>query len=154
MKKLENENQKQIAILSNCLEGIGQLSSKDEKKDAKKDEKPVPPKPENYVSPPLFESGEEPPVPGYVPPPPVPWDEDHMEQTPDDSKYFEEIAKGIALKKQREIEFQTMNEERKKTSNQFGEEAEKLQHELAKLQFKLKAAEDGQAKDLVLIKDK
>jgi len=29
-----------------------------------------------------------------------------------------------------------------------------LQHELAKLQFKLKAAEDGQAKDLVLIKDK
>jgi len=171
MEKKDNENKKQIELLSNCLDGIGQLlqqkeiEEKKDKKDEKqeievKKEQPLekldPPKPENYVPPTLFESGEEPPVPAYLPPPPVPWDdEDEKEDTvPQDDKYHEEIAKGFTLKKQRETEFQMMNEERKKTDNKFNEVAEKYHQELAKLQFKLRAAEERQENDLALIKDK
>jgi len=134
---------------------------KNEKKEIEIKEQPFPPKPENYVPPTLFESGEEPPVPAYLPPPPVPWDEDEDEDedeeegtVPQDVKYHAEIAKGITLKKQRETEFQMINEERKKTNNKFNEVAEKYHQELAKLQFKLRAAEERQENDLALIKDK
>jgi len=87
----------------------------------------------------------EPPVPRYVPEPPL--------SPVNTSKKNKEIAKAEALKQQREAELATLNENRNNTKNKNDEEANRLQSDLTKLERKRRATEEAQQRDIEKVKE-
>jgi len=110
----------------------------------------TPPRPKSLPPPspltkPLKSVDKYPPVPAYIPTPPVPF---YV------TKYTEEIKKAEALKIEQEAILNGLIKEKEEKLKIITTEKERLEQELHKFNNKIKIAEDAQEKDIIISKNK